>query len=269
MQNEPGARIPIATLPNLRDLGGWPAGGGRRVRAGLMFRSTDLDRLDTAGIEAVGALGLRTVVDLRTAPERQAAPDRVPPGATPIVCDVLGDAPDAAPAQLPKVMADPRDAAAILGDGKAAAMFERGYREIVALPSALDAYSRLFATLAAEERRPLLFHCTTGKDRTGWAAAVTLTLLGVSAEDVMRDYMLTNAQLLPALQPVVDRFAAAGGDPELLQPVLGVRAAYLEAALDEARQRYGSMEGYLTTGLGIDDALRQRLRDDLTEEASR
>jgi protein-tyrosine phosphatase len=179
------------------------------------------------------------------------------------------DAPDAAPAQLPKVMADARGAAAILGDGKAEAMFERGYRQIVALPSALAAYRRFFATLAAEDRRPLLFHCTTGKDRTGWAAAVTLTLLGVSAEDVMRDYILTNDQLLPALRPVVDRFVAAGGDPDLLQPVLGVRPGYLEAAFDEARQRYGSMDRYLAAGLGIDDGLRQRLRDDLTEEAAR
>jgi len=269
MQSEPGAQIRIDTLPNLRDLGGWSAGGGRRVRGGLIFRSTDLDRLDARGIELVGALCLRTVVDLRTATERQAAPDRVPPDATPVVCDVLSDAPDAAPAQLRKVMADPRNAGAILGDGKAEAMFEQGYRQIVRLPSALAAYRRFFATLATEDRRPLLFHCTTGKDRTGWAAAVTLTLLGVSADDVMRDYILTNDQLLPALRPVVDRFAAAGGNPNLLQPVLGVLPEYLEAAFDEARHRYGSMDGYLAVGLGIDDGLRQRLRDDLTEEAAR
>jgi len=258
--------IPIPTLPNLRDLGGWPAGVGRRVRAGLMFRSTDLGRLDGPGIEALGNLSLRTVIDLRTVAERQASPDQVPPGATLVLCDVLGDAPDAAPAQLPKVMADPRSAAAILGDGKAEEMFERGYRDIVGLPSALVAYRRFFATLASADSRPMLFHCTTGKDRTGWAAAVTLTLLGVSKEDVMRDYILTNSQLLPALRSVADRFAVAGGDPELLQPVLGVRPAYLEAAFGEVRQRYGSMDRYLCEGLEINDSLRQRLRDELTEK---
>lgn len=92
-----------------------------------------------------------------------------------------------------------------------------------------------------------------------------LTLLGVSRDDVMRDYMLTNTQLLPTLKPVVERFAAAGGDPELLQPVLGVRPEYLESAFDEVRRRYGSMNGYLAGGLGIDDGLRLRLREALTE----
>lgn len=167
MESEPGVQIPIATLPNLRDLGGWPTLDGRRVRRGLVFRSTDLDRLDPAGLDAVGKLGLRTVVDLRTAAERQAAPDRVPTGATLVVCDVLGDAPGAAPAQLPKVMADPRDAGRILGGGKAAALFERGYRDIVSLASARAAYQSLFSILATEGKRPLLFHCTTGKDRLG------------------------------------------------------------------------------------------------------
>ena len=264
----PGTNIPIAGLANLRDLGGWPVGGGRRVRRGLLFRSTDLDRLDASGLATIGALRLRTVIDLRTAAERRDKPDRDPPGAAGVVCDVLGDAPDAAPAQLPRIMADPANAGAILGGGKAVALFEHGYREIVALPSAVAAYRAFVALLADPDRRPLLFHCSTGKDRTGWAAAITLTLLGVSADDISRDYLLTNDQLLPALRPVLDRFAAAGGDPALLGPVLGVQSCYLEAAYDEARLRYGSMEGYLADGLRISDDLRRRLREDLTEEAA-
>lgn len=264
---EPGAAIPIDTLPNLRDLGGWPTADGGVMRTGLLFRSTDLDRLDEAGLAAVGRLGLQTVIDLRTEAERQAHPDHLPAGATQIVCDVLAGATDSAPAQLPRVMANPRDAGAILGGGKAAALFERGYRDIVSLPSALAAYRQFFATLADGARRPVLFHCSTGKDRTGWAAAVTLSLAGVSDADVVRDYMLTNDQLLPALQPVFDRFEAAGGNPALLRPVLGVRPEYLGAALDEMRKTFGSLEGYLSDGLGIDDAGQARLRDAITEPA--
>ncbi len=82
----------------------------------------------------------------------------------------------------------------------------------------------------------------------------------------MRDYMLTNAQLLPALQPVVDRFAAAGGSPELLRPVLGVQSEYLESAFHEADRRFGSMESYLADGLGLDRAAQEHLRQLLTEE---
>ncbi|SOC47343.1 tyrosine phosphatase family protein [Rhizobium subbaraonis] len=79
-------------------------------------------------------------------------------------------------------MADPKSAARILGGGKAEAMFVRGYRDLVSLPSALEGYKMFFHTLADGALRPLLFHCTTGKDRTGWAAAVLLTVLGVRPE---------------------------------------------------------------------------------------
>lgn len=261
-------QIAIAGLPNLRDLGGWSVGNGRRVACGQMFRSTDLDQLDSAGLDAVGRLHIRTVIDFRTEAERIAKPDRAPSGAMEIVCDVLGDAPNAAPAQLPRVLADPSHASELLGNGKAVALFERGYRDLVGLPSALAAYRQFFATLAVDERRPILFHCTTGKDRTGWAAAVTLTLLGVSREDILQDYMLTNDQLLPALSPIFNQFKAAGGDPALLEPVFGVRQNYLEAAFNEARQRYGSIDGYLSDGLGIDNELRRRLQDGLTEEVT-
>ena len=263
--SEPGANIPIASLPNLRDLGGWRTRDGGRVRRGLLYRSTELDKLQGADMDAFAKLGIRAVFDLRIESERTAQPDRVPEGTEQIVCDVLADSTDAAPAQLQKVMSDPKGAGELLGGGKAVAMFEQGYREIVRLPSALDSYHRFFSDLAEEQHRPALFHCTTGKDRTGWAAATMLTLLGVSEDDVRKEYLLTNDELVPALQPVVDQFRAAGGDPELLGPVLGVRREYLEAGFDEMRQRFGSFEGYLTDGLRIDAATQERLRAAFTE----
>ena len=261
-------QIALATLPNLRDLGRWPTEDGRRVRSGLLFRSTALDGLAAADLGAVARLNLRTVIDLRTEDERLTRPDRIPAGVTQLICDVLADSINAAPAQLPKVLADPGGASRILGDGRAEALLENGYCEIVSLPSALDAYRRLFNTLATDSQLPLLFHCSTGKDRTGWAAAVILTFLGVSKEDVMREYMLTNHQLLPALQPVMEKFRTAGGDPQLLQSVLGVRAEYLEAAFAEMRKKFGSLEGYLADGLNLDAPTRERLREKLSEEVA-
>jgi len=142
------------------------------------------------------------------------------------------------------------------------------YREMVSLPSALAAYQVFFVDLGKFEHRPALFHCTTGKDRTGWAAAAMLLLLGVTEEDVMRDYLLTNDQLLPRLQPMFEQFAAAGGDPALLQPVLGVRREYLEASLGEMRRHHGSIEGYFADGLGIDEKAQEALRSAYTEGCS-
>ena len=258
-----GSDIPggaIELVPNMRDLGGWPTRDGGRVRSRLLYRSAGLDRLQGDDESVFAGLGIRSIYDLRIEVERKERPDRVPPGTEYIVVDVFKDSPVAAPAQLMKLPSDPKLAEEMLGGGKALPLFEQGYREILSLPSALAGYRRLFFDLSRDEHRPALFHCMTGKDRTGWAAASILMLLGVPDEVVMREYLLTNEQLLPANKPVFDRFESMGGDPELLLPVFGVRKEYLEAALDEMRRRFGTIEGYFTDGLGLDAGIIQALR---------
>jgi len=262
---KPGQRIDIPLLPNLRDIGGYATSSGGRVRTGQLFRSTDLTHLEGEDLERFAELGIRTVFDLRTEPERTAEPDVVPDGTEQVVCDVLKDAQGAAPAQVIKALSDPALAEKMLGGGRSVQLFEGGYRQIVSLPSALSAYRDFFGRITEDAQRPALFHCTTGKDRTGWAAASTLLLLGVSEKDVFYDYELTNRDLLPALKPLFEQFRAAGGDPHLLEPVLGVDAQYLRAALDEMNQKFGSIEGYFADGLGIDADGQQQLRDALIE----
>ena len=260
---EPGEAIDIPSVPNLRDLGGYPTGDGGTVRRGVLYRSTELVRLAGDDMASFARLGVRTVYDLRTEAERAAHPDRLPDGTELVVADVLRDSTDAAPAQLLAALSDPAAVAELLGGGRAVTLFEHGYREIVSLPSALAAYRRLFTDLATDARRPALFHCTTGKDRTGWAAAAILLLVGVPQDLVERDYLLSTTYLVPALQPVLDRFRSAGGDPALLLPVIGVEPAYLAVALEEMRARFGTVEGYFADGLGIDADGRRALRDAL------
>ena len=250
----------ITAVPNLRDLGGWQTREGGRVRYRMLYRSAALDRLhkDDEGIFA--RLGIGSVYDLRIEEERKERPDRIPSNTEYVVVDVLKDSADAAPAQLMRLPSDPKLAEEMLGGGKALPLFENGYRDIVTLPSALAGYKRLFSDLSLVEHRPALFHCTTGKDRTGWAAASMLMLLGVPDEVVMHEYLLTNEQLLPAKKPAFDRFESMGGDPELLLPVFGVRKEYLEAALDEMRLRHGTIERYFIDGLGLDAKVLEALR---------
>jgi protein-tyrosine phosphatase len=262
---KPGRRIDIPSVPNLRDVGGYVLTGGGRVRTGQLYRSVELNHLQGEDLEQFAKLGIRTVFDLRTAAERSVEPDVVPDGTELVICDVLADSQSAASAQLLKVLADPALAEQMLGAGKAVALFERGYREIISLPSALSAYREFFTKIANDAHRPALFHCTTGKDRTGWAAAATLLLLGVSEQDVLYDYELTNRDLLPALKPIFEHFTAAGGDRRLLEPVLGVDPDYLHAALDEMNQKFGSIEAYFTNGLHVDPDAQQQLRNTLTE----
>lgn len=255
-------RVPLRSAPNLRDLGGLPAEGGL-VRTRAVYRSATLARLEGDDLEAFRRLGVKTVYDLRTAGERIASPDRLPDGVKLVGLDVLADSTTDVAVGVGQLASDPAALAASLGEGRGVALIRDSYRNIVSLPSALAAYRSFYLDLIDPVRSgAALFHCTTGKDRTGWAAASLLLLLGVSEEDVRADYLETNADLLPALQPLLAVAAAKGVDTQLLLPVLGVRREYLEAAIEEARTRFGSIEGYATEGLGLDtsdlEALRRR-----------
>jgi protein-tyrosine phosphatase len=223
MRHSPSESIAIASVLNLRDLGGWPTRDGGHVCRGLLFRSAALDKLQGDDMSAFAGLGIRCVFDMRTEQERSAQPDRVPEGTDQIVVDVLADSRSDARAQLLNVLAHPKEAAQVLGGGKAVALVEHSYSQLVSLPSALTAYRQFFSDLAEAEHRPALFHCSIGKDRTGWAAAAMLMLLGVPDDHVLDEFLLTNTQLLPALRPMLDQFEAGGGDPELLTLVLGAR----------------------------------------------
>ena len=264
----PGQPIPTSGVANLRDLGGWGSADGRVVAAGKVFRSAMLGRATPEDLQRLTDLRIGTVVDLRTASERIERPDLLPDGVVTVVADVLADYAQATPATLEKVLVDPPAATEFLANGKAEELLGDAYRAIVSLDSALAGYRQLFGHMLADAGHALLFHCTTGKDRTGWGAAALLLLLGVDLEDVRAEYLLTNDQLLPALGPVFDSFAAAGGDPGVLLPVFGVRAAYLDTALDELAVRFGSIEEYFATGLGIDHAEQETLRRRLLVEAA-
>ena len=260
----PGASIAIPTVPNLRDLGGWRTRRGT-VRRRQVYRSAEFSNLAGADQAAFVGLGIRTVFDMRTQAERAQEQNTLPEGVAYVIVDILRDATGAAPAQLLAVLADPKAAEEMLGDGKAVKLFEHAYRQIIALPSARDGYAEFFRALADREVRPASFHCTTGKDRTGWGAAALLLLLGVSYDDVLKDYLLTNDQLLPAVQPILDRFASAGGDPRLLLPVVGVQKEYLNAAMDEMTSKYVDIETYFTEGLRLAPEEITALRQDLIE----
>jgi protein-tyrosine phosphatase len=253
----------MQAVANLRDLGGWRTRAGGLVRSGVVYRSAGLGTATEDDLAALASLGIRTVFDLRTAGERSAQPDRIPAAATGVVADVLGGSVGSVPAHLMDLLVDPPRATLALADGAAEGMFDQAYRDIVLLRSAHAAFRSVYTGLLDAPLRPVLVHCTTGKDRTGWAAAALLMLLGVPDEDVMAEYLLTNEQLLPALQPLFDAFAAGGGDPDVLLPVLGVRQEYLESAVAHMTDGFGSVEGYFRDALGIDESAQAALRDAL------
>lgn len=256
--------VSLPTVNNLRDLGGHATTDGRVVRRGQVFRSAALDKMSDDDSRALLGLGVRTIYDLRSAAEVEASPDPAVADVTSVHLDVLADAEAiSVPANLDKVLSDPEIVAAAnqrLAGGEGVAALIASYRELVELPSARTSYRALFRGLLAEADAGLI-HCTAGKDRTGWAAASFLTLLGVERDAVYHDYLLTNDLFLPAIAPVFEGFAAAGGDPDLLRPLLGVQEAYLDAAFAAVADGYGSVDGYFTEALGISPDEQQALRE--------
>ncbi|WP_298824702.1 tyrosine-protein phosphatase [uncultured Piscinibacter sp.] len=256
-----GRNVGIGSIPNLRDLGGYRTADGKTIASGLVYRSNQLSGIPPADMEKLAALGLKNAFDLRTAEERDKRPEELPTGVKYVVLDVLADSPAAGPAQLEKLMTNPKQANAELGGGKVVAAFQASYREFIALPSARREFSKLYQSLGDRQQVPALFHCTTGKDRTGWAAAAFLSLMGVPKEQIYADYLRSNDYILPAYQKAIDGFVAAGGDAEIPKAILGVKKEYLDAAFDEMQSKYGTIDKYFADGLGIDATKQKALRE--------
>lgn len=256
-----GLSLGFRSVPNLRDLGGYETVDGYAVASGLLYRSNQLHHVSPEDMKNLADLNLEYVYDLRTYAEMTARPEELPPTVSHVWLDVLADSPQAGPAMLERLLADPAEANRVLGGGKAAEGFRESYREFVSLPSARKEYRKLFLSIADPGMLPALFHCTTGKDRTGWAAAAFLTLLGVSGDVVMEDYLRSNDYILPLYREVIEGAVAAGVEEEIPLSILGVKRDYLEAAFDEMESEYGTIEKYFAEGLGIDADQQDRIRE--------
>lgn len=249
-------------LPNGRDLGDLRTAAGLPLRRGVVYRSAALMSPDH--VRSVSDLGIERVYDLRTAGERDHRPDHLPEGVDTVVADLLADEPEAGPASLAALAR-----ASVTGDGHtlSAAELDRtfvaGYRSFVTLASSRDAIGGILRDLARPDTGPVILHCTAGKDRTGWVAAVLLTTLGVTWDDVMDDYLLSGPAVRELLAPYREHFEAQGGDVEALDRAISVYPHYLEAARDEAHATFGDWDSYVRDGLGVDTdtraALLQRL----------
>ncbi len=256
--------VPSSVVGNLRDIGGRPTSDGRVVARGVAYRSAELSNPATADDPDLARLGIRTVVDLRTHAEREANPDVVPAGAEFVTLDVLADLPGRNAAEIPAMIADPARLAQALGGADIGAAMTHTYGAIVTTPSARRAYAQFARLIGDPDCTPLLFHCTAGKDRTGWAATILLLAAGVDEGGALEEYLSVNPAVRAMFAPVLGKLADAGIDPELLAPAFEVRAEFLQAALTAMHASYGDFEGYLTDGLGLapDEraALRQAMR---------
>ncbi|WP_160348400.1 tyrosine-protein phosphatase [Bordetella sp. 15P40C-2] len=242
------------TICNFRDLGGHATASGATVPPGRLFRSSQLSNLPTEALRTLQDVGVRIVYDFRTSQEREQFPDVQIDGARNVWLNVLGDASDSLAATLHLMLQDPRKATQELTPGRIQTLYRSIYEDLVTLPSACAAYAAFFSSLLRDPGSPKLFHCTAGKDRTGWAAALLLSLLGVGFDDIVADYLASNDQLISGSQPLIQAFVAGGGEATVAENLLRVRREYLDIAFDALTRNHGTVENYFSQALGIGEA---------------
>ncbi|RYF43054.1 MAG: tyrosine-protein phosphatase [Comamonadaceae bacterium] len=242
MQHDPAQDLRIANPSNFRDLGLYIGAEGRRMQRRRLFRSDHLGALEAQDVAALSALGIARVLDLRGVTERSGAVCALPG----VPVHSLAIEPT-----IVQVLTELVAAGQAITSQDVVAHMKDTYRGFVRHNS--HRFAELFGHLL-ESDAPLVFHCTAGKDRTGFAAALIQRALGVSQDDVLRDYLLTNERLKP---PGAVRY---GLTPEVAQVLWRVQPEFLQASFETVDSVYGGIDGYLRDGLQLREADLARLR---------
>lgn len=232
---------PLAQGSNFRDLGGYPAAGGKHVRWGKIFRSGATPLLSDADLAQVQSIGLSEMIDLRSVEERQLAPSRI----AHVPYSAIGYS------MMEMMPSDPAKLAAS-GGGEL-------YGE---MPGFLAPHVRLVFNRLLGDRGPIVYNCSAGQDRTGLVSALVLSALGVPRETILEDYHLSTAMRRPEFEmprldpaahgdnPVVKMFAGhQGSRPKPLKMADGT--AYLTYAFAAIDKKWGSVDAYLEKEAGV------------------
>lgn len=245
--------VDLDAVHNFRDLGGYRTGDGRTIGWGRLFRADGLYRLTDDDLDIVDALGIRTVVDLRSTEELEQH-GRFPLERHPIAFHHL---PIIDATWMKSEIPDVDDT-----DEGAVEFLTWAYRDM--LVQGADRFAHAFKVLAVPGAAPAVFHCAAGKDRTGVLSALILGGLGVDHETIVADYALTEAAMARM------RVWVLANHPEMAQRMgetpsfmLASNPAAMRNILQELVDDHGSVRGYLST-IGIGEALLEEMADAVT-----
>ncbi len=245
----PERLIALEGAVNFRDLGGYAAGPGQLTRWRTLFRADGLGELTEDDLATMRALGIRTVVDLRSGGELEQ--NRYDVDAHPVSFHHF---------PFIETIPDPEefDRRPDLLQSQYLEMLDTSGEQIVAA----------LRVLASPNALPAVFHCTAGKDRTGLLSAIVLTLVGVPEETVVADYALSAAAMDRLREKIIRKYPEAEERLNSIDGVFTAEPRKMEVLLEYARERYGSMESYVET-LGAQPTLVPALRESLLEPLER
>lgn len=238
---------------NFRDLGGYPTTDGKTVKWGLLFRGEELGHLTDADIKTLQEMGIKTNVDYRTDAEVAALADPVIKGINYVRTDA-GNA--GSTADLTAMISS-----GLMKDANTAVQMMAGFnKQMVDDPKF---YVQLMELLNDPKNIGLVQHCTAGKDRTGLGSAIILLALGVDEKTVMDDYLLSNFYRAEANKKMIDGLKTQIKDENVVAAIsalMGVQKEFLQAALDEMKAKYGSIDAFIEKGLGVTKQERAKLK---------
>jgi protein-tyrosine phosphatase len=249
-------------ISNFRDLGGYPTENGQQVKWGVLYRSATLAESTPGDLQNLSRLQLSTVIDFRSQAEKEEEPNRLPdpPGFRLVEIPTLDDGNKAL---VGEVMAriesgdfdgfDP-DQAMIAANRQFVVEFTPQFRQFI-------------DTVLEANGAPVLWHCSAGKDRTGFATAILLRILGVPEDVVMGDYLASKQPALEARrgQLLLLRLFKGEEAADKLSVMMGVEPAWLAAAFEEVDKRWGGFDDYVRDGLQLDQQDIARLRQALLD----
>jgi len=255
-KNEEFRLLPMDGSHNTRELGGYKTTDGKSVKWGMLFRSDKLSDISETDQQYLQNLGIKKIVDFRSEAEKIEDPNIIPDGIKYIEMPISVDG-----AMRSKIEAVLKGET----DKEVKSFLIDANKEFV---TDYNGVYEDFLRGLIDEDAPTLFHCTAGKDRAGFAAAITLIALGVSREDVINDYMKTNAFTKERIEEILNQIELMSlyqADAEILRPLIGVEKIYIETAFETAEEQYGSLENFIRVGLNISDEDIQKLRNKYLE----
>lgn len=247
-------------IANFRDLGGYPTADGQQVRWGVLYRAATLAESSRADLVGLQQLKLATLIDFRSHAEKEEEPNQLP---DPIGFKVveIPTLDDGNKAMVGEIMAR-IESGDFDGFDPNALMLE-GNRQFAS--TFTPQFKQFMQTVLAADGAPIVWHCSAGKDRTGFAAAILLRVLGVPQEVVMQDYMASQQHALDArrTQLMLLRLFKGKQAADKLTVLMGVEEAWLNAAFDQIDSTWGSFDNYVREGLGLSAADIAQLRASL------
>ncbi len=230
------------------------------MKSGQIFRSGHLADTSDADVARLEALGVASVVDLRSDDDLVSeGSDRVPTGVVVHHVPVVDDGGRAAEVRAVIMSGDQAAMEAAFGDGKAREFAMTGAKLFATGDSPTERFRQAMQLILDPANRPVVLHCSAGKDRAGWLATIVGLALGVDEAELIVHYLESNDH-----NHTLEMFR---NDPRvsLAMPLIEVQAEYAQAALGGMHERWGSVEGYLRDGLGISGEQLEAFRADVLE----